>query len=581
MPENKFDLIKALSGQQLYTPINYGTSIDPNFADNAINNVRKTYPLLFINEQKAETEEEKKKRFEEEKKKALAKSSQIWDDLGNSEDVYEWYNAHESDPQKQEEFRRNGETTAGVLSTIATLPFTAGMMGWVPAITTTATGVGGGYAGAYGGQKLGQYLDHKYGWNTTPYLRTVGGLAGGILGGGLGYKNLVRAGANGWLKGSGNMYGNRFISDVAGEVAKDLDVILPVNTSHIGGKYGTYIPSTTTFGKTSYKMFERPSFLTDAERMGIPKGERNSFVNYVPQSQSSRISPTLLEVPESAFTSKPNPLNEIRSAISSPKQLKFVEDVTKGARVARTTAPPSAIDPSKLKDYTDEVLDVIAQGSMPEYGNPSWFKVKGIHGRKFLGEGFENAVFSDGPDNVLKFSLQRNIGRDGRFARPIYYKSLEGMIAGSAKRLEGANKYWFAEPTELVGYYNTVGRNGDLLYYPVYSQTIMKSGISSPKIKDLVPHLSENAMLIGKPYDYKGFPMRSGIIDPSVARNAAQRYMKTSHPQYDYLSNGIYESNIFLENDLPIPMDVHPGNFMYGKDGILRGTDLLKDGGTL
>lgn len=77
MPENKFDLIKALSGQQLYTPINYETSIDPNFADNAINNVRKTCPLLFINEQKAETEEEKKKRFEEEKKKALAKSSQI------------------------------------------------------------------------------------------------------------------------------------------------------------------------------------------------------------------------------------------------------------------------------------------------------------------------------------------------------------------------------------------------------------------------------------------------------------------------------------------------------------------------
>ena len=90
MPENKFDLIKALSGQQLYTPINYGTSyLDPNFADNAINNVRETYPLLFINEQKEETEEEKKKRLEEEIKKAADKSNQIWSDLGNSEDAYE------------------------------------------------------------------------------------------------------------------------------------------------------------------------------------------------------------------------------------------------------------------------------------------------------------------------------------------------------------------------------------------------------------------------------------------------------------------------------------------------------------
>jgi hypothetical protein len=89
MPENKFDLIKALSGPQLYTPINYGISIDPNFAVNAINNIRETYPLLFINEQKEETEEEKKKRLEEEIKKAADKSNQIWSDLGNSEDVYE------------------------------------------------------------------------------------------------------------------------------------------------------------------------------------------------------------------------------------------------------------------------------------------------------------------------------------------------------------------------------------------------------------------------------------------------------------------------------------------------------------
>lgn len=119
-------------------------------------------------------------------------------DLWNSEDPYEVYNAYQTDPEKQEEFRRNGETTAGILSTIATLPFTAGMTGgWIPAITTTVTGAAGGYAGAYGGQKLGQYLDNKYGTNTTPWLSTIGGLAGGILGGGLGYK--------GW-EGATNQY---------------------------------------------------------------------------------------------------------------------------------------------------------------------------------------------------------------------------------------------------------------------------------------------------------------------------------------------------------------------------------------
>jgi hypothetical protein len=47
------------------------------------------------------------------------------------------------------------------------------------------------------------------------------------------------------------------------------------------------------------------------------------------------------------------------------------------------------------------------------------------------------------------------------------------------------------------------------------------------------------------------------------------------------MSDGLYRNNIFLENDLPIPNDNHSGNFMYGKDGIIRGTDLLKDGGTL
>ena len=76
---------------------------------------------------KEEEETERSQQLEKDKKEALEKSSQIWSELGNSENVYDWYNAHQPDPQKQAEFQRNGEIVAGIGSTIATLPFTAGM----------------------------------------------------------------------------------------------------------------------------------------------------------------------------------------------------------------------------------------------------------------------------------------------------------------------------------------------------------------------------------------------------------------------------------------------------------------------
>lgn len=141
---------------------------------------------------------------EEEKNAALTAEMQAAQqrfndqDLWNSEDPYEVYNVYETDPVKQAEFRRNGQMVAGVGSTLATLPFTAGIMGgWTPAIVSTATGAAGGHAGAYGGQKLGQYIDDKYGTNLTPGLTFAGGLIGGTIGGGLGYK--------GW-EGATNQY---------------------------------------------------------------------------------------------------------------------------------------------------------------------------------------------------------------------------------------------------------------------------------------------------------------------------------------------------------------------------------------
>ena len=158
---------------------------------------------------KEEEEAERLQQLERDKKAAVEKSSAIWSELGNSEDVYDWYNAHEPDPQKQAEFAQKGAQTAGYLSTIPLTVLSAGTMGWVPAITSTATGFGG----AYLGQKAGEYIDSKTGWNTTPWL-TFGG---GLLGGWGGYKGLVKAGSAGWLRGSGQMYGKQFIGDVAAD----------------------------------------------------------------------------------------------------------------------------------------------------------------------------------------------------------------------------------------------------------------------------------------------------------------------------------------------------------------------------
>lgn len=64
-----------------------------------------------------------------------------------------------------------------------TVPLTiasAGTMGWIPTLTSTATG----FAGAYSGQKAGEAIDNKYGTNTTPWLT----FAGGMIGGGFGAK---------------------------------------------------------------------------------------------------------------------------------------------------------------------------------------------------------------------------------------------------------------------------------------------------------------------------------------------------------------------------------------------------------
>lgn len=160
---------------------------------------------------------------EEKLKEAQERASAAWAELGNSEDVYDWYNALQPDPRKQAKFREDGAKTAGWLMTIPMTIASAGTMGWVPALTTTATGIAGGY----GGYKAGEYLDNKL---DTKWLAPTLGFAGGMFGGGLGYKGLVKAGNAGLLgtspythllNGKQNLvYGSQFTKDVVDDVAK-------------------------------------------------------------------------------------------------------------------------------------------------------------------------------------------------------------------------------------------------------------------------------------------------------------------------------------------------------------------------
>ena len=137
-----------------------------------------------------QTEEEK----EAARLAAIKRTQEELSDLDwNSEDAEGIYRSFASP-----EDIRTMEIAKGVGTTVATLPFTAGMTGgWTPAIVSTATGAAGGHVGAYGGQKLGQYIDDKYGTNLTPGLTFSGGLIGSTIGGGLGYK--------GW-EGATNQY---------------------------------------------------------------------------------------------------------------------------------------------------------------------------------------------------------------------------------------------------------------------------------------------------------------------------------------------------------------------------------------
>lgn len=94
---------------------------------------------------------------------------------------------------------------------VASLPASAATIGWIPTLATEAAG----WAGSIGAGYLGNKADQKLGTN---WIGPTAGIVGGVLSGAGAYRGMVNAGSKGLLKGSGNMYGSRFRSDVAADM---------------------------------------------------------------------------------------------------------------------------------------------------------------------------------------------------------------------------------------------------------------------------------------------------------------------------------------------------------------------------
>ena len=166
---------------KLQTPVDYSGITVPD-----VSGVQQTLQN-FENWRKSQgyrTEEEK----QEDLKTRLAVIQERTKDLGEGDSATDWYHAMAADnPEAIAEWDRQAANVTGHgVGAIATIA-SAGTLGWIPSLVSTA----GGYAGGYGGYKLGEAIDNRYGTNTAPWLSLVGGLAGGIGG----YKGLVKAGS--------------------------------------------------------------------------------------------------------------------------------------------------------------------------------------------------------------------------------------------------------------------------------------------------------------------------------------------------------------------------------------------------
>lgn len=234
MPENKFDLNKALQAAKLYTPIDYRIQVPQLSAMRNFENWR--------TDQGYKTEKEKQKEFEDNIKAMQERTV----GLSDADSATDWYHAMETNPVKRAEWDRQAAAVTGHgIGAIATIA-SAGTMGWIPSLISTGTG----YAGGYGGYKLGEAIDNRYGTNTAPWLSLIGGFTGGMGG----YKGLIKAGNAGLLgtspythllNGRQNLaYGSQFTKNLVDDIATtSLRKYIPT--------YGTVKYYGPTMGKTT------------------------------------------------------------------------------------------------------------------------------------------------------------------------------------------------------------------------------------------------------------------------------------------------------------------------------------------
>lgn len=297
------------------------------------------------------------------------------------------------------------------------------------------------------------------------------------------------------------------------------------------GPFGTFNTIKGIKNMNTPRLFNTPNYHVDdlTYRKPIHHHDQINSITHTPEGIDISVS----EVPESAFKGTKNPLTKIKlSPTSASKQReKFVRDVEQAAKFQRTSFQTK---PETLPEFVGE----------GPYGELPYSTRIGI--------GVENVVYDFG-DEVIKIPTvdEQRIVRNAN-GEPVWEylfgkESLDEMIADSQRHLETFNKYWFQEPLSLKGYQTRIRRDGTKVYLPVYSQKKASSTYGQAIRNATRMHNDE---LVRK------------LIDEKLELDALSK------------------NNIFIENDLPIPADIHADNFAVYPEGI-RAIDVHKWGGNL
>lgn len=145
--------------------------------------------------------EKKVKEYQDAAPERVMELSKKINDLGLSEaDNPRDFYAVGATPEEMQRWDDSASaTTIGGLTVLSLLPFASGLMstaatyGWPTALAAEAASTGLSYGGYYAGDKLGEFVDNKFGTKTRPWLSTIGGLWGGIHGYNSAIKDAVKA----------------------------------------------------------------------------------------------------------------------------------------------------------------------------------------------------------------------------------------------------------------------------------------------------------------------------------------------------------------------------------------------------